>query len=107
MDEARPLDIEIGETGNIRVVQLRGELDLASVGRVTEVLEGIASDRVIVDLSGLSFIDSSGVAALVRTQQQMAAADQDLALTRPSRMVARVFEILGIASLLDDDPSDS
>jgi anti-sigma B factor antagonist len=105
MDEAWPLDIEIGETGDIRVVQLRGELDLASVARLTEVLEEIAADRVVVDLSGISFIDSSGVAALVRTQQHMAAADQDLVLTRPSGTVARVFEILGISFLLEADGS--
>lgn len=74
---------------------------------MTEVLEEIASDKVIVDLSGLSFIDSSGVAALVRTQQQMAAADHDLTLARPSHPVSRVFELLGISFLLENDPSDS
>jgi anti-anti-sigma factor len=106
MDEARPLDIEIGATGDIRVVRLGGELDLASVPRLTELLEEVAAPRVILDLSRLAFIDSSGVAALVRAQQQMDEGGQTLTLTRPSHTVARVFEILGIAFLLEADTSD-
>jgi anti-sigma B factor antagonist len=106
MDEARPLDIEIGATGDIRVVRLGGELDLASVPRLTELLEEVAAPRLILDLSGLAFIDSSGVAALVRAQHQMDEGGQTLTLTRPSHAVARVFEILGISFLLDTDNSD-
>ena len=83
MDEARPLDIEIGATGDIRVVRLGGELDLASVPRLTELLVEVAAPRVILDLSGLAFIDSSGVAALVRAQQQMDEGGQTLTLTAP------------------------
>lgn len=106
MDEARPLDVEIGATGDTRVVRLGGELDLASVPRLTELLEEVAAPTVILDLSGLAFIDSSGVAALVRAQQQMDEGGHTLTLTRPSHTVARVFEILGISFLLETDASD-
>lgn len=106
MDEARPLDIEMGATGDVRVVRLGGELDLASVPRLTEFLEEAAAPSVILDLSGLAFIDSSGVAALVRAQEQMDEGGQTLTLTCPSHTVARVFEILGISYLLEIDTSD-
>lgn len=107
MDEARPLEIEIGETGNIRVVRLGGELDVASVPRLAQLLEEVAAPRVVLDLSGLAFIDSSGVAALVHARQQMDEGGQTLTLTRPSMTVSRVFELLGISFLLEKElPAD-
>jgi anti-sigma B factor antagonist len=106
MEETRPLDVEIGEAGDVRVVRLGGELDLASAPRLTELLDEVVAPRVVIDLSGLAFIDSSGVAALVRALRQMDRDGQTLTLTRPSHTVVRVFEILGISSLLETDTSD-
>jgi anti-anti-sigma factor len=106
MDEPGPLDIGVSETGDTHTVRLRGELDLASVPELAGVLQAMAGPKVVVDLSELTFIDSSGVSALVRTQQRLAAEDRSLVLARPSGSVSRVFDILGISFLLDTDNSD-
>lgn len=101
--DAEAFNIVVTGSGDTYLVRLSGELDIASTDRLTEALNEIAGSTV-VDLSGLSFIDSSGVAALVRAQQQLAAEGHSLTLTRPSSAVARVFEILGIMFLLETDP---
>jgi anti-sigma B factor antagonist len=53
------------------VVELRGELDIADAASVATVLTGVVArqPKVIVDLAGLEFIDSSGLAALVACQR--------------------------------------
>jgi len=103
MAEARGFEIAVGETDDTRAVLLRGELDIAGVPELVDALTGLSGARVVVDLSGISFIDSSGAAALVRAQQQAAADDRSLSLVRPSPSVSRVFELLGISFLLERD----
>jgi len=62
------VDVSTRESGGRVVVALRGELDVAEAARVAAAPAKVAApDReIIIDLAGLGFIDSSGVAALVR-----------------------------------------
>jgi anti-anti-sigma factor len=62
------------------VVVLRGELDLADAAVVAAELAAVAAREpgMIVDLAGLGFIDSSGVAALARGRRQARLAGGDL-----------------------------
>jgi anti-sigma B factor antagonist len=83
------------------VVRLGGELDMSTVPileeRLREALDG-GSRRLVVDLSGLEFIDSTGLTLLVRCAR---AAEQDgfnLALVRGDDRVHRLFELTGLDS---------
>jgi anti-sigma B factor antagonist len=60
------------ESGGRAVVVLRGELDVAEAASVAAALAAVAAraPQVVVDLAGLAFIDSSGVAALVLARVQ-------------------------------------
>jgi len=77
------------------VVALRGELDLADAAAVAAALTAVAArePQIIVDLAGLEFIDSSGVAALARGRRQAWQAGGDLVLAAPQRKVLRVLAI--------------
>jgi anti-sigma B factor antagonist len=79
------------------VVSLAGELDLSTIPRVEAPLFGELSQRaVIVDLSALSFIDSSGMAVLIKAFR---AADGDRRMhtvIAPGSQVERVLRIAGI-----------
>ena len=81
------------------VVALRGELDSADAVAVAAVLAAVAArePRIIVDLAGLDFIDSSGVAALVRGRRQAWQAGGDLVLAAPQRTVLRVLAVVRLA----------
>ena len=82
------------------VVALRGELDLADAVAVAAALTAVAArePRIIVDLAGLEFIDSSGVAALARGRRQAWQAGGDLVLAAPQR---EVMLVLAITRLID------
>jgi anti-sigma B factor antagonist len=71
------------------VVALRGELDLVDAVAVAAALTAaaVSQPQIIVDLAGLKFIDSSGVAALARGRRQAWQAGGDLVLAAPQREV--------------------
>jgi anti-sigma B factor antagonist len=82
------------------VVVLRGELDVTQAANVAEALAVVAAGGrdVIVDLEGLEYIDSSGLAALARARQHARRAGCDLLLAAPQQ---RVLRILAITRLID------
>ena len=94
------VELSTGEGDGVVVVVLRGELDVAEAARVAASLAVVAASGrdVIVDLEGLEFIDSSGLAALVYARQHARRAGSDLLLAAPQQQVLRM---LAITRLLD------
>jgi anti-sigma B factor antagonist len=84
------------------VVCMRGELDVADAARVAAALVQVAvlARQVIVDLEGLEFIDSSGLAALVRARKHAKQAGGDLLLAAPQEQVLRVLAITRLTEVL-------
>ena len=66
------VDLSTRECDGHVIVALRGELDMADAVSVAAALAAVAArePEIIVDLAGLEFIDSSGVAALARGRKQ-------------------------------------
>lgn len=83
-------------------VRLVGELDIARTDWVLALLTGLDRAVVRVDLSRLSFLDASGLSTFVRARRVLAARGQLLELTGANAMVRRVFELAGLATLLED-----
>jgi anti-sigma B factor antagonist len=92
-----PLNVRIERTGDaISVVELTGELDLSTVPRLeSPLLAQLRARGVIVDLTKLSFIDSSGLAALIRAFHTSNGNSMHTVIARGSQ-VDRVFRIAGI-----------
>ena len=90
------MDLESGAPGGHIVAALRGELDLVHAADVTAALVGVTAlePRIIVDLSGLGFIDARGVAALSRGRRQARNAGGYLLLAGPQPQVQRVLAII-------------
>jgi anti-anti-sigma factor len=82
------------------VVKLTGELDIASVpelrDRLLVMLDRRTPSLMILDLSELEFIDSSGTAVLVNTQRRARSVGCTLALVAPQPAVSRVLQICGL-----------
>jgi anti-sigma B factor antagonist len=83
------------------VVVLRGELDVTEAANVAASLTAVAASGrdVIVDLEGLEYIDSSGVAALVRARQHARHAGFDLLLAAPQQQVLRMLALTHLSDV--------
>ena len=92
----------MSKVGDVHVVVLRGELDLNSAEGLADWLVDVAGSAVVVDLSELTFMDSSGINALINADKRMRAQGDDLIITRPQPIVKRTLEIVGLA----DWPAD-
>ena len=96
------LTIESTQQDGAQVVTLCGELDLRGVGEVETALAAAAeSGRVCLDLSELQFIDSTGLATVIRAHQALTGAGGRLAVVcRGDGSVRRAFETTGLTTLL-------
>ncbi|MAC19201.1 MAG: anti-anti-sigma factor [Phycisphaerae bacterium] len=98
-----PIDVEQND-GGVVVVRPLGEVDLASSpqlrAKLTELIGGKPT-RMILDLSQVSYMDSSGVATLVEAMQQCRRNSATLALAGLQTRVRSVFEIARLDTVFD------
>jgi anti-anti-sigma factor len=101
------VDLSIRECGGRVVVGLSGELDVADAVSVAASLAAIAArqPQVIIDLAGLEFIDSSGVAALARGRKLARQAGGDVLLAAPRQQVLRVLAAIRLTDAFHVHPS--
>jgi anti-anti-sigma factor len=96
--------VEADHTGETYRIRLIGEFDLPAFDQVDTLLKEAQMGTVhgvLVDLRGVTFIDSSGIRALVRAHKRGAEGAGHLRLIRGPHNVHRVFELAGLDSRLD------
>jgi anti-sigma B factor antagonist len=94
-----PLAIEERRDGDEHVISLAGELDLSNADRLRDALDDAmrsGANRVVVDLSRLGFIDSTGLRILLRGEQASRADSNVLSFVRARGQVERVMRLAGI-----------
>jgi anti-anti-sigma factor len=83
------------------VLHLRGELDLSSVSELERELDAVfgedGREPIVVDLSELAFMDSTGLALLVRTRNRAAELGRELRLRAARGQVRRLFELASLS----------
>jgi anti-sigma B factor antagonist len=90
--------LEIGNErdGTTVCLTLRGELDISTAEDLEKRLQAVESNRVVLDLRELEFIDSSGVRVLVVTARRFDESGREFALIRGADRVDRVLRLTGI-----------
>lgn len=94
------LEIRRIEDGTTLILALRGELDLASTRSLESALSDPLSDgfhRIVVDLTGLAFMDSRGLVTLVQAQNAAQSEQKTFALRRGGPQVQRLFELTSLS----------
>lgn len=89
-------------TGDDRHLVVQGEIDLHTAALLRKHLAGLVEDGhdpVVVDMAGVTFLDSSGVEALVRALDALGQRREALVLQRPSPAVRRILEMAGVLGL--------
>lgn len=81
------------------VIVLEGELDLGSTPQLMIIVQGImdvGDDQIVLDLAGLSFIDSTGLIGVARLAQLARDAGATLEVRSPSELTTQVLEVTGL-----------
>ncbi|MER7483133.1 STAS domain-containing protein [Streptomyces sp. NPDC126510] len=106
---ARPgLSIDRTTVDGVRVVALRGEIDQTVKNELTEALLSYGSvtmPRTVVDLSGVAFMDSSGINVLIGAHQAMSDAQGWLRIAGAQTSVVRVLELVGLDQVIGCHPT--
>lgn len=95
--------VQTHTTGRAVALALSGELDLVSspaLSRAIDDLAGSDLELLIVDLRGLVFMDSTGLHALIRAQNQVQESGRRFALVRGPEQVQRLFDLTGLTDAL-------
>jgi anti-anti-sigma factor len=98
------LEIDTRKEGGVVQVALTGEFDLAGLPRFEERIAAVESelpDAIVIDLTGLRFMDSSGLRALVTADDRARRQQRRLAIVPGPPDVRRVFEITKLDTRLD------
>lgn len=91
-------------------LRLAGELDLSSVPELNAAIDRLTAEgerHLLLDLSELTFCDSTGIAAFVRGDNRAAADGGWLRITGAAGRVARVLQVTGLAEVLAHEPETS
>ena len=102
------MDIDVMQASGVTVVAPRGDLDLATVDDIrralAKVLDG-GQSRVVLDLGGVGYIDSSGMGAMVAAMKQARAAGGDLRFCALQDDVRGIFELTRLARAISIHPT--
>ena len=100
----QPFSVTVTTDGDKATVALRGELDLSGVDRARQAIEeaeGGSAGLLVLDLSELDFIDSTGLEVMLRAARRAHDEGRRLIVARPSRYVRRLLEMTAIDQSLD------
>ena len=98
---ARPFAVDVQRRNDVAIVQPHGELDLATVETLRAALDGIENaGRLVLDLRGLSFIDSTGLRLLVALHQRAQRDGFQLTLVAPAAPADRAIQLSGLDQAL-------
>jgi anti-sigma B factor antagonist len=105
------MEHSVREAGGAVIASLRGEVDLENSPRARELLLGCVARarRVLVDLSGVEYIDSSGVASLIEAFQRAKKTGVEFALVSvnaPARRVLELARLDKVFTIHDSLPDD-
>ncbi len=92
-------DVGIDEhDGGLSVVSVRGEVDLHTAPKVEYAIAkagGNGASAVVVDMSGIAFMDSTGLSTFMRAKDTLAEREVSLRLAALSQAVERIFSVTG------------
>jgi anti-sigma B factor antagonist len=93
------LTIDVGERSGQIVVAVQGDVDFASAPQLARALLSHPERDVIVDLSAVGFLDSSGLTALVQAHQRLQRTGHALRTTGERKPVLTVMRIAGLVDV--------
>ncbi|WP_328835468.1 STAS domain-containing protein [Streptomyces europaeiscabiei] len=108
-DRPGRLSVEHHMIDDVRVVTVQGEIDHDVKDILSEALlpeEGeVPPPRIVVDLSGVTFMDSSGINVLVAAQRRVGGVQGRLRIAAAQESVLRVLQLVGVDTFIPCHPT--
>jgi anti-anti-sigma factor len=98
-----PLAVERSRVDGYELLTVEGELDIATAPRMIAALNQAVADvsrPLVVDLSEVVFMDSTGLALLINARRRVVRRKQGFAIVCPGGPISRVFEIADMVESL-------
>jgi anti-anti-sigma factor len=103
------LTVAVTQSAGHTVVHVRGEIDVATCERLRDAIEPHLGpeQRVVLDLSRVSFMDSSCLTVLLKARTTLTADGGSLILRNPSDAARRVLSVTGVEALFEHEEDGS
>lgn len=98
------LDLETRTEGGWTIVNVNGEVDLHTAPMLRERIHELTeqgTDRIVLDLGGLSFMDSTGLGVLVAGLKRLKTRDGEFVLAGAQDPVRKILEVTGLHRVFD------
>src|SRR5690606_21928454 len=102
-----PISVTTSEAGEVNIVHVSGEIDVASAAVLRDALEALIADgrrRLTLDLGAVTFMDSTGLGIVVGRLKKLTRHGGTLTVVVSHERVLRVFTITGLDRLIDIHP---
>jgi anti-sigma B factor antagonist len=99
----QPLAVERTSDEGVELVSVEGELDIATAPRLISVLNRAVQEALrslVVDLSRVDFMDSTGLALLINAHRRLTRRSKGFAVVCPPGPLLRVFEVTDMVETL-------
>jgi anti-anti-sigma factor len=98
--DPQPFAVHRHEHGTALVVEVHGEIDLSTADGVRAATDAPQAQRLVLDLRGVDFMDTSGIRLVVELMRAEDAGGPQLALVADTPPVLRLFDMAGLTSRL-------
>lgn len=97
---ARPFAVSSEVVSGATVIAIGGELDLSTAPQLEESIQAAGKTGLVFDLNACDFIDSTGIALLVKASREASEVGRKVALCGLKEQVLRVLEIAAVEDLI-------
>ena len=99
------MELHVNKDGRCMEIYLKGELDhhgaKGLMGRLDREIESALPLRLVLDFGSVTFMDSSGIAVIMRARQRVSALGGTVKLRRAAPQVRKVLDAAGIGRLIE------
>lgn len=98
------MEFEQGALDNISILKISGDITLYNAGELKQKINQLMSEgvlRIVLDLSGVAFIDSSGIGAMISVKTLLKKKGGDIKLSNAGDTVKSVFTLTRLNQIFD------
>ena len=94
--------VDVEQSGQAATVSVRGEVDVATASLLWQAIESVDDDvvKLVIDVSELTFMDSTGIRVLVRALELLRGRGGQLVVRAPAAGVRKLLEVTSIDKVI-------